>query len=123
MSYEPTEWKTGDVVTAAKLNKLEDGVANAGGGGSGGGLVVHMVEDLEAETATLDKTWAEINAVVMNGGSVYLTFGMGDYYAIQSVFVNSGEYYYVMFVYPASPNQRLNCVANSPDEYPEVQMT
>ncbi len=34
MSYEPTNWKTGDVITAEKLNKLEDGVAS---GGSGGG--------------------------------------------------------------------------------------
>ncbi len=31
MSYEPTNWKTGDVVTSAKLNKLEQGVADAGG--------------------------------------------------------------------------------------------
>ena len=31
MSYEPTVWKTGDVVTSEKLNKLENGVANAGG--------------------------------------------------------------------------------------------
>lgn len=34
MSYTPTEWKTGDVVTSAKLNKLEQGVADAGGGGA-----------------------------------------------------------------------------------------
>ena len=32
MSYEPTVWETGDVVTAEKLNKLENGVANSGGG-------------------------------------------------------------------------------------------
>ena len=30
MSYEPTNWKTGDVVTSAKLNKLENAVANGG---------------------------------------------------------------------------------------------
>lgn len=30
MSYEPTNWKTGDVVTSAKLNKLEEGVAASG---------------------------------------------------------------------------------------------
>ena len=29
MSYTPTEWVTGDVVTAEKLNKLENGVSNA----------------------------------------------------------------------------------------------
>ena len=26
MSYNPTEWKTGDIVTAQKLNKIEDGI-------------------------------------------------------------------------------------------------
>ena len=28
MAYEPTEWKTGDVITAEKMNKLEQGVQN-----------------------------------------------------------------------------------------------
>lgn len=31
MSYVPTDWKNGDVVTSTKLNKLEHGVANVGG--------------------------------------------------------------------------------------------
>ena len=28
MSYEPTNWKAGDTITSAKLNKIEQGVAN-----------------------------------------------------------------------------------------------
>lgn len=32
MAYNPTEWKCGDTITAEKLNKMEDGIANAGGG-------------------------------------------------------------------------------------------
>lgn len=28
MAYTPTEWKTGDVITAEKMNKLEQGVQN-----------------------------------------------------------------------------------------------
>ena len=32
-SYEPTVWAAGDNITSAKLNKLEEGVANSGGGG------------------------------------------------------------------------------------------
>lgn len=28
MSYEPTNWQAGDIVTSAKLNKLEQGLAN-----------------------------------------------------------------------------------------------
>lgn len=50
MSYEPTVWKDGDLVTSAKLNKLEQGVANGGGI-----LVVHADEN-----GRLDKTWQEI---------------------------------------------------------------
>lgn len=51
MSYEPTTWKDGDLVTSAKLNKLEQGVA------AGGGM---MVVYMNPETGTLDKTWQEI---------------------------------------------------------------
>lgn len=32
MSYTPTNWATGDTITASALNKIENGVANAGGG-------------------------------------------------------------------------------------------
>ena len=31
MSYTPTDWKTGDVITADKLNNMEQGIVNAGG--------------------------------------------------------------------------------------------
>ena len=50
MSYEPTNWKSGDTVTSAKLNKMEQGIANAGGA-----LVVTDTD------GTLDKTWQEIH--------------------------------------------------------------
>jgi hypothetical protein len=33
MSYTPTTWTTGDTITASALNKIENGIANAGGGG------------------------------------------------------------------------------------------
>ena len=33
MSYTPTNWTTGDTITASALNKIENGIANAGGGG------------------------------------------------------------------------------------------
>ena len=28
-SYDPTNWKTGDVITATKLNNMEDGISDA----------------------------------------------------------------------------------------------
>lgn len=39
MSYTPTEWDSGDIITAEKLNKIEQGIseASSSGGGEGGG--------------------------------------------------------------------------------------
>lgn len=34
MSYTPTTWTTGDTITASAMNKIENGIANAGGGGT-----------------------------------------------------------------------------------------
>ena len=51
MSYEPTNWKDGDLVTSAKLNKIEQGIA-----AGGGVLIVHVDKN-----KTLDKTWQEIH--------------------------------------------------------------
>lgn len=65
MSYTPTTWAAGDTVTAAKLNKLEQGVAS-----SGGGLVVHSDEN-----GTLDKTWKQISDAVENGAIPYMISG------------------------------------------------
>lgn len=31
MSYEKQTWETGEVITADKLNHMEDGIENAGG--------------------------------------------------------------------------------------------
>ena len=53
MSYEPTNWKAGDTVTSAKLNKLEQGVAS-------NVLVVNMIVDTDTGVITLGKTWQEI---------------------------------------------------------------
>lgn len=32
MAYTPTTWQTGDTITATAMNKIENGIANAGGG-------------------------------------------------------------------------------------------
>lgn len=56
MSYEKNTWNKGDVITANKLNHMEDGIA-----GGGGVLVVNSVYDEQAGTTTLDKTWQEIH--------------------------------------------------------------
>lgn len=84
MSYEKTTWKKGDVITAEKLNNIENGIeANETAIGqidtSGGGvgsyvnvLGVHAVYSNGGSTITLDKTWQEINAAIRSGGIVYV---------------------------------------------------
>lgn len=65
MSYEPTNWQTGDIVTAEKLNKLENGVAS-------GILVVNMVLDEDMDVPMLDKTYAEIESALENNKQVVI---------------------------------------------------
>lgn len=50
MSYTPTNWKSGDVVTSTKLNKMEQGIA-------GNGLLI-CTED--SSTHALNYTYKEI---------------------------------------------------------------
>ena len=50
MSYTPTTWVNGDTITAQKLNKMEQGIAEGGGG-------AFMVTD---DAGTLDQTWQDI---------------------------------------------------------------
>lgn len=56
MSYTPTTWAAGDTVTAAKLNKIEQGIASGGGV-----LVVTATFNEYGTSASLDKTWQEIH--------------------------------------------------------------
>lgn len=57
MAYTKNTWVTGDIVTSAKLNHMEDGIANADIFIVGG---VTMDEGGRLE-GTLDKTWQEIH--------------------------------------------------------------
>lgn len=65
MAYEPTTWKSGDVVTSAKLNKIEGGVASAGG------VFVCHAEYVQ-EARRLDHTFAEIEAALQAGKVILL---------------------------------------------------
>ena len=73
MSYEPTNWKTGDVVTSAKLNKLEQGVAGAGGGDFV--KVDVAIENIDGQfVPSLSKTFDEIASAMLSDKIVYLYF-------------------------------------------------
>lgn len=72
MAYTPTTWATGDVITATKLNNMEQGIANAGG-------AVQVGYTFEDGTITLDKTWQEINDGMAAGNTYVIAFDPEDF--------------------------------------------
>ncbi len=116
MSYEPTNWKTGDIVTSAKLNKLENAVA------SGGSLKLNFTVDDEAGTVTIDKTFAEIKEAVLSGTYVFGIFPWGGNSYImhpESFEENNGpqnEYHIVAI--RGSSVLKLNFEVTTENEYP-----
>jgi len=58
MSYEPTNWKSGDTITSAKLNKIEQGIASGGGGGGGALLIVLADEPMQTPPEWITE-WGE----------------------------------------------------------------
>lgn len=107
MAYEPTEWKTGDVVTSAKLNKLEEAVAGMSP------LVVTCGDDNR-----LSKKWSVIWDAFSAGRTVVIKyFPEADPLMYNEVLVTGvNEYngeYSVLTAYDDA------FVAESADGYPE----
>ena len=67
MTYIPTNWKIGDTITAEKLNKLENAIANI----KSSGLLVTITDNV------MDKTAGEIIEAVENGVPVTFIEGGG----------------------------------------------
>lgn len=65
MSYQPTEWKTGDIITAEKLNNIERGIGESGGGEA---FIINLTQDFSSLNGfSADKTYAEVVAAVDQG--------------------------------------------------------
>ncbi len=107
MSYTPTQWKAGDTVTSAKLNKMEQGIAN------GGIMAIHANEN-----GVLDKTWQEIH----DGGFGVIAYELPDgldYELIIEVLKLSDNSYVVYTVGKDDEIlQIFKYFAQSPDDYP-----
>ena len=66
MSYTKTNWVTGDVVTAEKMNNIETRID------TGTTMIIHVDEDPQTLLQTLDVTWQEIYDAVSSGVLVLL---------------------------------------------------
>lgn len=86
MAYEKQNWQTGDVVTSAKLNHMEDGIA------AGGALVVNVTEVDGVQTC--DKTAGEMWAACQTG-LVIFRFGDGEAFDLLLTAALDGDNGYV----------------------------
>ncbi len=92
MAYTKNTWATGDIVTSAKLNHMEDGIA------SGAVMVVRVNSTTDGNNIVyiLDKTWQEIYDAIDSGLFCFLLEG-GErsfyQYGIDGVEVVDGVYY------------------------------
>ena len=103
MSYEKTEWKTGDVVTAQKLNKIETGIFEGGSGGDGSVEIINI--DTTISPKTCDKTYAEILSLIENNKTIIARVKI-------KVYDTSDDYYYtetydIPFVHKESSSNKL----------------
>lgn len=108
MSYTPTNWKAGDTVTSAKLNKMEQGIAN-----NINILIVEITTDEETEKQVMNKTWQEILDADYAICVEYVEIGK-IYYSINSVVIEEGTY----MVNVPRGNRFITFEAQSADEYP-----
>ena len=94
MAYIPTEWETGDVITAEKLNKAENGIAAAT-------TIICTVEfNEEHSSATIDTAYSKIKADFLAGKNIIF----------QTIDADNGEY-----------NNMLLCsILDAVDEYPNT---
>lgn len=102
MSYTPTTWATGDTITAAKLNNIEDGIAEAaqsGGGGWDAVIRLTHADNSGPDNSTnltpsiVEGTYAGLAAKISGGGCPcilveYSNPFMGTYYSAPMGFVS-----------------------------------
>ena len=79
MAYEKQTWECGDVITADKMNHMEDGIANAGGGDTDA-FVINVSRDTDKPWIFVsDKTYNEIDTAYGEGKQLEVVFNNETY--------------------------------------------
>lgn len=94
MSYTPTNWSTGDVITAEKLNNMESGIENANQN------VYIATLSYDGSNYSCDKTPEQIKSAADGGAAVFLRRGESynmNYLPLCSVEDEDG-YIYTTFI-------------------------
>ena len=110
MSYEKTTWINGDIITADKMNNIENGIASAGKV-----MICNASFSSSAQNYVLDKTVQEIYDAMLAGTPVYIKCqygvlgpsGSGDY--ISNLFLAP-----VIKIYAYSYVDNIRIIASRP---------
>ena len=81
MSYTKNTWANGDVITAAKLNNMEDGIEGAGGGGGYDAVIIVSYDEEEQLIATVESG---------SFSDFYSKFENGDHPSAQIILEDDG---------------------------------
>lgn len=109
MSYEPHQWVAGETVTPSKLNHIEQGIANGGGG------VLFVTDD---GNGTLSHTWQEVADAIENNQMVFLKEVLGGARSINGTIYF--DYLGGIVEYSLYFNNNATYTANSANEYPSA---
>ena len=93
MSYTPTNWQTGDTITAEKLNNIEIGIKTLDtGGDSGENIIFAKVNPTSLTAGTCDYTPNELSNYISAGKKVMFTlFGWPSSLAYHGSSVDMAE--------------------------------
>ena len=95
MSYTPTSWTTGDTISASALNKIENGIADAGGGGE-----YDLV--IEADTTDSNVSRLQVSNLTITEGSIADCVAMMENdrkiprCAFRAIFGSAGDYFFTI---------------------------
>lgn len=115
MAYTRHTWQSGEVISSALLNNIEDGIEEAASSGGGSGVLGITVTRNDTG-ATLSRTWQEIYDTMDNGGLIVSHTKDANGTIVTSVATiecghNDGKGYYVKV-------SGSTAVCGNPDEYP-----
>lgn len=102
MAYTPTTWITGDTITATAMNKIENGIASAGGA-----LICNATPS--GGECVLDKTVQEIYDALESGTPAYITYKYGT---LPTDYVSTKRLAPIILVYGYSNSDLIRIVAS-----------
>lgn len=118
MAYNKTTWETGDVITAEKLNNIENGIAGIKG-------VMSITVSEDDDTATLSATWQQISDAIgsMTPVFVYMPeLNIMPLIVVSAVY-DSGNDKYDAGLFDCQSGQLYTYSCTSADDYPSFTYT